>query len=246
MSVTARKGMPVGRLEGALSKLFTKAARVAAIADVADGFRLVTLAGKALTGVEWTPGQKVQVMLGGWVQRTYTPLAWDATAGEMQILAFVHGDGPGAAWARGLEEGDDCALFGPRSSLDLNALARPALVFGDETSFGLAHALRFTPASAQGVHLVLEVTSKAASAAALDAIGVAAAHLVERRPEDVHLGEVQEYTAHLMQTRSVEAGVLSGKATSIQRMNKQLRQLGLARSRLQVKAYWAPGKTGLD
>lgn len=246
MRVTARKGMPVGRLEGAVSKLFTKAARVAAVADVAEEFRLVTLAGPALAKVEWSPGQKVQLMLGGWVQRTYTPLSWDTEAGAMQLLAYTHGDGPGAAWARGLEEGDVCAVFGPRGSLDLNALTRPALLFGDETSFGLAHALRFTPASAQGVHLVLEVTSRAASAAALDAIGVAGAHLVERRPEDVHLGEVQEYTAHLLQTRAVEAGVLSGKATSIQRMNKQLRQLGLARSRLQTKAYWAPGKTGLD
>jgi ferric-chelate reductase (NADPH) len=246
MSATARKGMPLGRLEGALSKLFTKAARVAAITDVADGFRLITLVGEALAGVDWVPGQKVQVMLGGWVQRTYTPLSWNTQAGETQLLAYVHGDGPGAAWARGLEEGDTCALFGPRGSLDLNALGRPALLFGDETSFALAHALRFTPAGAQGAHLVLEVTSKAASAAALDAIRVEGAHLVERRPEDVHLGEVQEYTAHLLQTRSVEGGVLSGKSTSIQRMNKQLRQLGLPRARLQVKAYWAPGKTGLD
>ena len=37
-------------------------------------------------------------------------------------------------------------MFGPRSSLDLQRLDRPALLFGDETSFGLAHALRFTQA----------------------------------------------------------------------------------------------------
>jgi len=246
MSEPSQTSRTFGRLEGALSKLFTKAAAVAALVDVAEGFRLVTLAGKALGGVEWVPGQKVQGMLGGWVQRTYTPLAWDAAAGSMQLLAYVHGEGPGAAWARELRVGDTCALFGPRGSLDLNAVARPAVLFGDETSFGLARALRFTPAGAQGVHLVLEVTSAAGAAAALDAIGVAGAHLVERRPEDVHLGEVQEYTAHLLQTRSIEAGVLSGKATSIQRMSKQLRQLGVPRSRLQTKAYWAPGKTGLD
>jgi hypothetical protein len=40
--------------------------------------------------------------------------------------------------------------------------------------------------------------------------------------------------------------VLSGKATSIQRLSKQLRQLGISRGRLQTKAYWAPGKAGLD
>jgi NADPH-dependent ferric siderophore reductase len=248
MVETARKDLPRGRLEGALSKLFTKATRVSALADVADGFRLVTLAGEALQRVAWTPGQKVQLLLGGWVTRTYTPLAWDSEGGSFQLLAYVHGDGsgPGATWARSLELADACAVFGPRGSLDLNALARPAVLFGDEASFGLAHALRFTPAGAQGVHLVLEVTSKPAAAAALDALGVEGAHLVERRADDVHLGEVQEMTAHLLQTRSIQAAVLSGKATSIQRMSKQLRQLGLPRARLQTKAYWAPGKTGLD
>jgi ferric-chelate reductase (NADPH) len=248
MIETAKKGRALGRLEGALSKLFTKTAEVSALVDVADGFRRVTFSGKALEAVAWSPGQKVQLMLGGWVQRTYTPLAWDAAAGTMQLLAFVHGDGdgPGAAWARALAPGDGCAVFGPRGSLDLNALERPALLFGDETSFGLAHALRFTPASSHGVHLLLEVTSKPAAAAALDAIGVEGAHLVERRPEDAHLGEVQELAAHLLQTRSIQAAVLSGKATSIQRMNKQLQKLGVPRARIQTKAYWAPGKAGLD
>jgi ferric-chelate reductase (NADPH) len=248
MIETARKEVPRGRLEGALSKLFTKAASVSALADVAEGFRLVTLSGKALQRIAWVPGQKVQLLLGGWVTRTYTPLSWDPESGSFQLLAYVPGDGhgPASAWARSLQPGDSCAVFGPRGSLDLNALARPAVLFGDETSFGLAHALRFTPASAQGVHLVLEVTSKPAAAAALEALGVTGAHLVERRPDDVHLGEVQEMTAHLLQTRSIQGAVLSGKATSIQRMSKQLRQLGLPRARLQTKAYWAPGKTGLD
>ncbi len=246
MSETAGKAKTIGRLEGAFSKLFTKAAVVSALQDVADGFRLLTLTGETLRRVAWAPGQKVQLMLGGWIQRTYTPLGWDAESGSTQILAFVHGDGPGAEWARALAPGDRCALFGPRGSLDLNTVDRPALLFGDETSFGLAHALRFTPATAHGVHLVLEVNSKSAASAALEALGVPGAHLVERRPDDAHLGEVQELTAHLLQTRSIQAGVLSGKATSIQRMSKQLRQLGVPRARIQTKAYWAPGKTGLD
>jgi NADPH-dependent ferric siderophore reductase len=246
MNEAARKGIPKGRLEGAFSKLFTKAATVTELRDLAPGFRLLTLQGKGLCKATWTPGQKVQLMLGGWVQRTYTPLSWDPEGGSTQILAYAHGDGPGADWARNLAVGDACAIFGPRGSLDLTAIERPALLFGDETSFGLAHALRFTPATAQGVHLLLEVTSAADSTSVLDAIGVQGAHLIERRPDDGHLGEVQELAAHLLQTRSIEGGVLSGKASSIQRLSRQLRQLGVPRSRIQAKAYWAPGKAGLD
>lgn len=240
------KTKPPGRLEGAVTRLFCKHAMVSALRDITSGFRLVTLAGDDLRGVAWTPGQKVQLMLGGWVQRTYTPLSWDTNSGVLQLLAHIHGGGPGATWARALVPGASCAVFGPRSSLDLQRLDRPALLFGDETSFGLAHALRFTQATATGVHLVLEVTSKRVSSAVLDAIAVSGAHLVERSPDDEHLNEVRELAARLITTHSIGAGVLSGKAPSIARMSKHLRQLGLPRARLQTKAYWAPGKTGLD
>jgi ferric-chelate reductase (NADPH) len=246
MTETASEKKSLGSFEGVISKLFTKAAVVHAIDDVADGFRLLTLTGEALRGVAWTPGQKVQLMLGGWVQRTFTPMSWDGVAGSTQILAYMHGDGPAAAWARGRSVGDGCAIFGPRGSLDLNRLERPALLFGDETSFGLAYALRFTPATQNGVELLLEVNSTQAGTVALAAIGVSGAHLIERRADEQHLGEVHERTVQLLQTGSIRGGVLSGKATSIQHMTKQLRQLGLPRGQLQTKAYWAPGKTGLD
>jgi ferric-chelate reductase (NADPH) len=237
---------PFGRLEGAVSKLFTKASVVEAVEDVSNGFRRVTLAGSALRGVAWAPGQKVQLLLGGWVQRTYTPLAWDAIAGVTQFLAYSHGEGPAATWARGLSVGDACNVFGPRGSLDLDSLGRPALLFGDETSFGLAHALRFTSATARGVHLLLEVNSVAASSVALEALDVSGAHLVERRAGDAHLEDIEQRTAELVRAHAIEASTLSGKATSIARVSKQLRQLGVPRARIQTKAYWAPGKTGLD
>jgi NADPH-dependent ferric siderophore reductase len=235
-----------GRLEGAVTKLLCKRATVSSVRDIASGFRLVALAGEALQGVDWTPGQKVQLMLGGWVQRTYTPLSWDAERGVFELLAYVHGDGPGAAWARALVPGALCLVFGPRSSLDLQRLARPALLFGDETSFGLALALRFTHATGAGVHLVLEVSSKQVSSAVLDALDLSGALLIERTANDAHLNEVRELATRLVADHSIGAGVLSGRAPSIAHVGKHLRQLGLPRAQLQTKAYWAPGKTGLD
>jgi NADPH-dependent ferric siderophore reductase len=137
-------------------------------------------------------------------------------------------------------------VFGPRGSLDLDALARPGLIFGDETSFGLVQALRFTRSGSAGVELVLEVSSLEASRRALDALGVSGAHLVERRPDDAHLADVDALIARLHDQRAIEGWVLSGKAPSIQPLIQRLRRLGVARGRIQSKAYWAPGKTGLD
>jgi ferric-chelate reductase (NADPH) len=235
-----------GRLEGVLAKLFTRTARVRAVRDVAEGFRLLTLGGAALRDVVWTPGQKVQVLLGGWVNRTYTPMAWDAAQGTTEVLAYAHGAHPGSDWVRSLQPETECALFGPRGSLDLNALGRPAVLFGDETSFGLAHALRHTPRGGERVELVLEVTSLPAARAALDAVDVRGAVLVQRLPGDAHLAEVDEIVRQLQHAHANCHWVLSGKATSIARVTKLLRAQETPRRLIHTKAYWAPGKTGLD
>jgi ferric-chelate reductase (NADPH) len=238
--------MSMGRVEKAVLALFTKQASVTELRRVSEQFSLITLRGDALRGVSWIPGQKIQVQLGGFVQRTFTPLSWDAVEGSTVLLVYLHGDGPAVRWARALEIGTPCSLFGPRASLDLNALDRKALLFGDETSFGLAHALRFTSQGSAGVELLLEVSSLVEAEQALQAVGVTGAHLVERRPGDAHLGVVEETAEDLLRRHSLQSSVLSGKATSIQKLNRRLRALGLSRQRIRTKAYWAPGKKGLD
>lgn len=94
----------------------------------------------------WTPGDKIQIQLGGWTQRTYTPMGWDAEGGRTRILVYLHAGGPGAQWARALRKGDDCVVFGPRRSVRLTRPQSTVIVVGDETSLGLAAAL--APSSA--------------------------------------------------------------------------------------------------
>lgn len=237
---------PVGRLEGALTRLFTKTATVLESRALDERFRLVTLGGEALREAQWTPGQKVQVAVGGWAFRTFTPLSWDPVRGFTQLLLFLHGDAPASAWGRTLKVGDTCAMFGPRSSLDLDALDRPALLFGDETSFALAHALRFTRKGAQGVRMVLEVSSRKVAESVLAELGIAGADLIERSPNDAHLSDLEQLAVDRLQAGAIKSCALSGKASSIQRLNKRLRALGLSNGQVWTRAYWAPGKVGLD
>jgi len=237
---------PVGRIGAALTRLFTRSATVCESRALDERFRLVTLSGESLRGVRWAPGQKVQVSVGGWVYRTFTPLCWDPVQGATQLLLFLHGEAPAAAWGRALKVGDSCTLFGPRDSLDLNTLDRPALLFGDETSFALAHALRFTPRGVESVRIVLEVTSRQVAVSVLGQLGIANAELIERRPGDSHLDDIEKVAVEQLQARSLETCALSGKASSIQRLNKRLRALGLSSRQIRTRAYWAPGKVGLD
>jgi len=236
----------MGAFENAVLSLFTKRARVTALEHVADAFTRVTLAGDELRGVAWRPGQKLQIAVKGLTQRTFTPAVWDATEGSTELLVYAHPGGAVARWIGSLDVGTPCSLFGPRASLDLDAVGRPALLFGDETSFGLARALSSTTRGGADVALLFEVTSRSASEQALGSLGVRAAELVGRRPGDGHLGELETALETLVRRSSIAAAVLSGNATTIRSMNRRLRELGLPRGQIRTKAYWALGKSGLD
>ncbi|MBR0841212.1 siderophore-interacting protein [Bradyrhizobium liaoningense] len=227
-----------------LLRWLMRPARVAIVKTLSPHFRLVELEGDALKDVAWTAGQKIQVAMGaGLSARTYTPMSWDAGGGRTRLLAFAHGEGPGSRWASALREGESCQFFGPRSSLELAGLEAPVVLFGDETSFGLAAALRDSLQAGGALHM-FETTDVAESQQVLDAINFGAARLIPRSVDDAHLAAIE---AEMLRLAANGAQfVLTGKASSIQRISRALKTAGVASSRMRTKAYWAPGKTGLD
>lgn len=242
-----------GRLSRALLRLLMKRATVVATEPLADRFRLITLDGPALQGVAWTPGQKIQIAMGSaFVARTYTPIDWDAAAGRTSILGYAHGNegrnGPGSRWVCGIRPGDTCDLFGPRQSVDVPharvPLARaPLALFGDETSIGLACALmRREPPRSIACHF--EVDDAASISRLAATLGIGAAALYPRREDDAHVAEMEAALS-----APIEAGatfVLTGKAGTLQRLRHSLKRLAVPTARIVSKAYWAPGKSGLD
>jgi NADPH-dependent ferric siderophore reductase len=235
---------PQGRVTRMLLRWLMRTVRITAVETLAPHFRLLELEGETLKDVTWAAGQKIQVAMGaGLSARTYTPMSWDAGRGSTRLLAFAHGDGPGSRWARGLREGDTCQFFGPRRSLDLAGLAAPVVLFGDETSFGLAAALRNNLQAGGALHM-FEANDVAESRQVLDALDLGQARLIARIPGDSHLATVEAEMLRL--AASGAQFVLTGKASSIQRISRVLKASGVGSSRIKAKAYWAPGKTGLD
>ena len=232
-----------GYVTRTLLRWLMRPADIAAVEVLSPHFRLIDLEGEALKGIAWTVGQKLQISMGtGLTARTYTPMSWDTESGKTRLLAFAHGDGPGSRWASALREGDICQFFGPRRSLDLSSLAAPVVVFGDETSFALAAALRATPGIRASC--VFEATQVAESRPVLEAIGLGDATVVARAADDAHLIAVAAEVSSL--GASGAHFVLAGKARSIQHVSRVLKMAGIGTSRLKAKAYWAPGKVGLD
>ncbi len=250
LPVATESTSPVGKrpgvVESTLQKLFTRPSHVDSMEELNPKFRLITLNGDALKKATWTPGDKVQIQLGGWVQRTYTPLEWISEEGHARILVYLHADGPGTRWARSLRIGDACTLFGPRRSIDLTQLRRPAVFFGDETTFGLARALRSTTKQTDGIEFLFEVSTPRESLQALEYLGLANAHHCVRTDDEAHLPQLETRMLALLNSHRPAQFVLAGRSTAIQRLRQVLRQQGCYASQFHTRAYWAPGKNGLD
>lgn len=75
-------------------------------------------------------------------------------------------------------------------------------------------------------------------------VGLDDAALVARSGDDAHLEEMKATLPAL-----VAAGasfVLTGRAETVQQLRQSLKQQAVPATRVATKAYWAPGKAGLD
>jgi NADPH-dependent ferric siderophore reductase len=219
---------------GELFGLF-KTLTVAKVDVIGPRFRQLRLVGSPLKGASFTPGDKLQLVLDG-SMRTYSPYAYDSDEGALSILVYLHGNSPGATFGRNAREGDQVRIFGPRDSLDFRGLTA-SVFFGDETSLGVARALHDADRDAT---FFFEVGYDD-NAHAIDALGLPANNVYaianQRRLIDI---------ASAMQLNSDTTLVLTGQARSIQGMRHVLRDKGVRYKRQRTKAYWAPGKRGLD
>jgi len=233
-----------GRLSKALRLLLMKTACVTRADAVAEDFRLITLESPAFKGVDWMPCQKVQVaMNAAFMTRTFTPIEWDAAEGRTRILGYAHGNGPGSEWIRRVGVGDECDVFGPRSSLKVGNGSQSIAVLGDETSIGLAYAL-LQQEPTRTVRCLLEVNDIQRTRHVATHLELGDAALVRRMEDDSHLQEIEAKLQAL-----AAAGmtfVLTGRAPFTQRLRRALKDLGVPSSRLATKPHWAPGRTGLD
>jgi NADPH-dependent ferric siderophore reductase len=238
-----------GLLGQGLLRLLTHRATVGAVHELSATLRLVSLRSESFRALAGVPGDKVQLRVSGMSFRTFTPFRLGGAADELHLLGHVHGGGPGSDWLGGVTAGEPCHVLGPRRSLDLAGIQRSTVFFGDETSLGLARALCSTPLGAVDTHFIFETGDPYGMRQALEALGegmLRNAWLVERRAVDAHLPEIEAALARYAAADAYRQYVLSGRAPAIQRLVRGLRAAGARPSQVLAKAYWAPGKVGLD
>lgn len=232
------------RLADLASGVFLNTARVTGVSRLSARFVQIDLQAEAFRSAAWTPGAKLQIRprQGSLSLRTYTPITWDPAEGTTRLIAFTHGTGPAAEWFRAIAVGDTCEFFGPRGSIDLRALSGTVVFVGDETSLGLAYALRSLN---REVRHVIESTDPAELTALLPELGFdGTVSVVPKSADRVALLEKARDAA-----RSAAGPfdlVLTGDAATVHAVRRDARQWPHPASTTKGKAYWAVGRTGLD
>ncbi|MFC6080073.1 siderophore-interacting protein [Sphaerisporangium aureirubrum] len=221
---------------------------------VTPSMRRVRISGTGLRDLDWVPGQHVrlkvgdllspQVWLSGFrdVLRTYSIWHYDR-GGILDLCVLDHpGAGPGALWARGAVPGTKVLLTRPDGRLVVRRESPYHLFAGDETALAAFDAmLRAVPA---GEPVYGAVTVPAADH-----------RLPLARLADLTWvygdGGASEALVGAVRELSLPAGpgtaYVAGEARACQAVLRHLvRERGWPRAAVRVKAFWAPGKRGMD
>ncbi|RZA17140.1 MAG: hypothetical protein EOP10_23300, partial [Proteobacteria bacterium] len=195
---------------------FLETAIVHAVESVSDNFRIITLRASAFSKAQWAPGEKIQINVGDWNVRTYTPISIDRETGQLRIVAFLHGQGPGSRWASEIKSGDDCQYLGPRVSLAPDSRLMPVVVFGDETSLGLAATCRKLGGEDSHYHFVFEVANVEETLRVCQELQIAeSSTLVEKSSDGSHLDDVCQHLQNTYDIVSTGQLILTGNLKSI-------------------------------
>lgn len=224
--------------------IFLTQTKVSRIEQLAESFILIEMTGTKLKEANWNPGSKVQVNVGNLTYRTYTPISVDKNEGKLSFLAYKRNDGPASTWIHSLKVGDPCEVFGPRLSLDFSNIEEDAILFGDETSFGIAKVLQNNIKKKS--YSFLELNLLAEGKEALGHLGLTGHRMIERSPEGSHLQTIAKEMFDLISNIPDAKIFLTGRASSIQQVRAYLKNSGIPTNKLKVRAYWADGKKGLD
>lgn len=221
--------------------------QISSVEVISEHFRMITMQSESLMKAAWAPGEKIQINVGDWNVRTYTPLSIDQQTGKMRIVVYIHGNGPGSKWASEVKAGDECQILGPRESVGPDYHLKPIVVFGDETSLALGAACRKIGGKSSHYHFVFEVSDIEESHRVCWDLDIAeCSTLVQKTDDGSHLNEI---CAHLQNTYDIASSgqlILTGNEKSIRTVRNRMREKGFSSVKMKTKVYWAKGRTGID
>lgn len=198
-----------------------------------------------ITGLRLQPGYAVAIRVSSNAFRNYTPSFIDEQEGIFQILAHIHGDGPGARFFLDLQPGRQIPVSMARGKRVAGSAAQYFL-YGDESTLGLACALQAHFQSlGKRFYALLHLGQERDGLP--ESLGLSRYELVQRTDveDTIHVPGFTIFDSTAIKNWAQAQFILAGNGLHIQRIKKELISLGIHPRQIHLEAYWVPGKVGL-
>jgi len=206
------------------------------VEPVGGGMLAIGISG--VPGLDWTPGQQIRVQVGetGFMGALRTYSVWDYDGERIQLRVYLHGDGPGAAWAGRVRPGQEVLFLAPQG----NFVVRPAdyhvFVGEDTASVAIGAMLRRLKGPFHGV---IETDS-----AALD---LPLTPVFRNGAPAAESTLLVDAVAALELPEKPGIAYVAGEARTCQLVRRHLvADRGWPRRSVVVKPFWTPGRRGMD
>jgi len=197
-----------------------------------------------LSGMDFQLGYAVAIRVGDNDHRNYTASFSDIEKGILEITFHLHSDSPGSRFMNNLNVGNKLRISNPRGHKQYDNSVKTQLIFGDETSLGLACA--FQPVLKGNQHqfqFYFELDEENKNVPQL--LGLENYTIFPKN--DTFRNKQLTEQLPIFQTDGCLSGnyVLTGNARSIQTLRSVLKQKNIPNKNILVQAYWAEGKMSL-
>lgn len=213
-------------------KALGRPAHILGVTEPAPGFVEIDMRAAPPSG-GWQPGHELQFRPTSTTSRRYSVRTVEDTD-RVRVLAHTETPGPGAAWIRRLQAGDETVTTTARH-WPLRKRGTRRLYLGDGCALGTIDALAEE-------HAIVAVEAPAEALPALTALWPRY-HFV---PEQNGPGDALQAWLENTDLTGIDGALLLGHAQSIQRQRAAL--VGsrvLPRAAITTKPYWSTGKAGL-
>ncbi len=215
--------------------------------DLAPGMRRVRLTAPGLEALGAEPGQDLMLAVPSPTEapsrRRYSIRRFDAGSASVDLDVVVHGDGPGARWARSVRPGDHVEGIGPRGKVVADPDADWHLFLADES--GMAACLAMIEGLAPGAVAAarLEVPGPSHEQVPTVAGGVE----VDLRWIHRASGDPGQpaWLVDALDGLALPAGsghaYLAAELAVVAELSRALQARGMAPEQISAKAYWRLG-----